>query len=57
MDRIPPHKIDRTKSVEDAARLKDVSDKVKAARPLDGSGEIIQGSVRDGPKYRDPWIV
>ena len=48
MDRIPPHKIDRSKSVEDAARLKDISDKAKAARPLDGGGDIVREPINIG---------
>jgi hypothetical protein len=43
MDRIPPHKIDRSKTVEEIARLKDVADRARASRPLDTGRDILRG--------------
>lgn len=42
MDRIPPHKIDRSKTVEEAARMKDISDRAKAARPVGIGSDILR---------------
>ena len=49
MDRIPNHKIDRSRTVEEAARLKDISDRAKAARPVDTGRDILRtpGALRD----------
>lgn len=49
MDRIPPSKIDRFRTVEEAARFKDVADRAKAARPVDTGRDILRtpGSIRD----------
>ncbi len=49
MDRIPPSKIDRSRTVEEAARFKDVADRAKAARPVDTGRDILRtpGSIRD----------
>lgn len=44
MDRIPPHRIDRSKTVEDAARLKDISERAKAASPV-----VVHHNVLDTP--------
>lgn len=43
MDHIPPHKIDRSKTLEQAARLKDISDRAKAARPVQSGSDILRG--------------
>lgn len=42
MDRIPTHKIDRSKTLEEAARLKDISDRARAARPVNGGSDILR---------------
>lgn len=49
MDRIPPSKIDRSRTVEEVARFKDVADRAKAARPVDTGRDILRtpGSIRD----------
>lgn len=44
MDRIPNHKIDRSRTVEEAARLKDISDRAKAARPVDTARDRLHMS-------------
>ena len=45
MDRIPPHKIDRSKTLEEAARFKDVADRAKAARPVDTGRDILRSPI------------
>lgn len=49
MDHIPTHKIDRSKTLEQAARLKDIADRAKAARPVDTGRDILRapGAIRD----------
>lgn len=42
MDHIPTPKIDRNKAVESAARLKDVSDRAKVARPIEQGTDILK---------------
>lgn len=42
MDHIPTHKIDRSKTLEHAARLKDISDRAKAARPVQSGSDILR---------------
>lgn len=42
VDRIPTHKIDRSKTLEEAARLKDISDRARAARPVNGGSDILR---------------
>lgn len=42
MDRIPPTKIDRSRTVEEAARFKDVVDRANAARPVDTGRDILR---------------
>lgn len=44
MDRIPNHKIDGSRTVEEAARLKDISDRAKAASPI-----VVHHNVLDTP--------
>lgn len=44
MDHIPTHKIDRSKTLEQAARLKDISDRAKAASPI-----VVHHNVLDTP--------
>lgn len=41
-DRIPPHKIDRSKAVEDRAKLLDVQERARAARPVDTGRDILK---------------
>lgn len=45
MDRIPPSKIDRSRTVEEAARFKDVADRAKAARPVDTGRDILRSPI------------
>lgn len=49
MDRIPPTKIDRSRAVEEAARLRDIADRAKAVRPVDTGRDILRapGAIRD----------
>jgi len=49
MDRIPPTKIDRNRAVEEAAKLRDIADRAKAARPVDTGRDILRapGALRD----------
>lgn len=47
MDRIPTHKIDRSKTVERAARVKDVTDRARAASPVS-----LQADLLDTPAPR-----
>lgn len=42
MDHMPNPKIDRNGPLERAARLKDVSDRAKAARPMDSGADILK---------------
>jgi hypothetical protein len=51
MNRIPNHRIDRSKAVEEAARLKDVTDRAKAARPIDTGRDILYRPL-DGMRER-----
>lgn len=45
MDHMPTPKINRDKALENAARLKDVSDRAKVARPIDQGVDIIRRPV------------
>lgn len=45
MDRIPPSKIDRSRTVEEAVRFKDVTDRAKAARPVDTGRDILRSPI------------
>jgi hypothetical protein len=48
-DRIPnTPKIDRSKAIEEAARLKDVTDRARAARPVSAGSDILKGPFSDG---------
>lgn len=42
---IPPVKVDRNPTVEAAARLKDVTERVKAARPADQGADRLRRPV------------
>jgi hypothetical protein len=43
MQHIPTPKIDRNEAMERAARLKDVSDRAKVARPIEQGADILKG--------------
>lgn len=45
MDHIPPLKTDRHKTLEEAARFKDISDRAKAARPVDTGRDILRSPI------------
>lgn len=45
MQHIPTPKIDRNEAMERAARLKDVSDRAKVARPIEQGADIIRRPV------------
>lgn len=45
MDHMPNPKIDRNGPLERAARLKDVSDRAKAARPMDSGADRLRRPV------------
>jgi hypothetical protein len=51
MQHIPTPKIDRNQAVENAARLKDVSDRAKAAHPIETGRDILRRPV-DGMDER-----
>lgn len=42
MDHMPTPKINRDKALENAARLKDVSDRAKVARPIDQGVDLLK---------------
>lgn len=42
MDHIPTPKINRNPALESAARLKDVSDRAKAARPIEQGADVLR---------------
>ena len=42
MDHIPTPKIDRSKQLEEAARLKNISDRAKAAHPIAQGGDLLR---------------
>lgn len=45
MDHMPTPKIDKNGPLERAARLKDVSDRAKAARPIEQGDDILRGVI------------
>lgn len=45
MDHMPTPKINRDKALENAARLKDVSDRAKAAHPMDSGADRLRRPV------------
>lgn len=42
-DRIPNTKIDRSKTVEEAAKFKDVADRARIAKPVTTGVDILRG--------------
>lgn len=51
MTHIPPINVDRNPAVEAAARMKDVTDRAKAARPVDQGADLLRRPV-DGMDER-----
>ncbi len=45
MDHIPTPKIDRSKALEEAARLKNISDRAKVARPIEQGADLLRRPV------------
>lgn len=59
MDHIPTPKIDRSKQLEEAARLKNISDRAKAAHPIDQGADRLRRPV-DGMDERfgdSPYLL
>lgn len=48
MDQIPDSPLDRSKEIEHRAKLKDVTDRARAARPVDTGADILRGPSRGG---------
>lgn len=46
---IPPINVDRNPAVEAAAKMKDVTDRARAARPVDQGADILKGNIANEP--------